>query len=189
MTPLGHLPPCEWLADISPLFAACETVACNRWLTGFSSRALMPVSKNPDIETDPTLYLVCAVRCQPLVHALDLSIPEGELMTVTQQNWIASSVRRPDDQDWQASITAQTEAVGVLLVSGLRPETQAQEIVNLAAVAPAMADLLAECVPGGLSEVRFPEWQAEVLRIFASTGIADSVEALIATRLRTGRIR
>jgi len=110
-------------------------------------------------------------------------------MTVTQQNWNASGVSRRDDQDWQASIAAQTEAVGLLLVSGLRPEQEAQQIVNLAAAAPAMADLLAECIPGGLSETHFWEWQARVLRIFASTGIADSVEALIATRLRTNRIR
>lgn len=110
-------------------------------------------------------------------------------MTVTQQHWIASSVSRRDDQDWQAPIAAQTEAVGLLLVSGLRPEAEAQQIVNLAAASPAMADLLAECIPGGLSETRFPEWQAEVLQIFARTGIADSLEALIATRLRTRRLR
>jgi hypothetical protein len=110
-------------------------------------------------------------------------------MTVTEENWNASSVSRRNDDDWQSSITASTEAVGLLIVTGLRRQEQAQQIADFAAAAPAMADLLAECIPGGLGEARFPQWQAEVLRLFASIGIADSVEALIATRLRTHRIR
>ncbi|HEY1936396.1 MAG TPA: hypothetical protein VGJ33_00495 [Candidatus Angelobacter sp.] len=110
-------------------------------------------------------------------------------MTVTQEHWNASEATRRGDEDWQTSLMAATEAVGLLIVSGLRPQEQAQQIGNFAAAAPAMADLLAECIPGGLSEARFPQWQSEVLRVFANLGIADSVEALIATRLRTHRIR
>jgi hypothetical protein len=110
-------------------------------------------------------------------------------MTTTQEHWIASGVTRRSDEDWRSSITSGTEAVGLLIVSGLRPQAQAQQIADLGAAAPTMADLLAECIPGGLSETRFPQWQAEVLRLFASSGIAESIEALLATRLRTRRIR
>ena len=110
-------------------------------------------------------------------------------MTITQEHWNASGVTRRADDDWQSSITAQTEAVGLLIVSGLRPQAQAQQIADLGAAAPAMADLLAECIPGGLSETRFPQWQDEVLRLFASSGIAENIEALVATRLRSHRIR
>src|SRR5258708_15610739 len=102
---------------------------------------------------------------------------------ITLQTWMASAVRRRKDGDWDSTINAETQAVGLLIISGPRSQQQAQQLADLAADAPTMADLLAECIPAGLSEARFSDWKAEVLRVFSSSGIADSEQSLIAARL------
>jgi len=108
---------------------------------------------------------------------------------IMQQLWTASAAIRRKDGDWEVRIHGQTEVAGLLIVAGPRSQEQAQQIADLAAAAPAMADLLAECVPGGLSEVRFSEWKEEVLRVFKIAGIADSLDKLIARRLTKGELR